>query len=171
MDNIYIKDKNLIIEVPMEQERSNPYDEFDWTGDNIIAVITPDQRCSDPTCGFAYRIDMSYKGKADQHTSNFYDYSGSKESFQKLCEKLQIEIIEYEACKYCGKALYGCFTWSKKGPQCFECEMKEEEGDLLEGKDFYELMQTYRNMPVEEQKKTAEAFEKVKDYIRRKLKK
>lgn len=42
-----------------------------------------------------------------------------------------------------------------------------EENDILEDQEFYELMQAYRHIPISEQKETVEAFEAVKNFIRK----
>lgn len=40
------------------------------------------------------------------------------------------------------------------------------EKDILDEKDFYEVMYRYRTSPISEQKFTIEAFEEVKEFIR-----
>ncbi len=81
---------NLIIKVPLKQTRFNPYDDSEWQGENIIALIDKD-------CSFCYRVNMEYKGKEDQFTTPFLiwcegDSYGvrekEKEEFKKLCEKI-----------------------------------------------------------------------------------
>lgn len=122
MNNIYIKDGNLRIEIPLKQKTLNPYDE-DYKGemDNIIGIITPNPRCSHPDMGFCYQIDMSYKGKGPQYTDYFYrDDEWTEKEFIELCKKLGIDWFEYEACSKCHRPLYGCFTWGDKGPECDE---------------------------------------------------
>ena len=64
---------------------------------------------------------MSYKGKPNQWSDFFLKYQGEKEEFIKLCEKLEIETFEYEACTRCKQPIYGTHTWNN-GPICFECE-------------------------------------------------
>ena len=67
MENVYKKNDKLVIEIPLIGERHNPYDEDHKVEmDNIIGVIAGDE------FGFAYQIDMAYKGKADQYTDFFY---------------------------------------------------------------------------------------------------
>jgi len=89
---IYIKKENLIIEIPLKQKRFNPYDDSEWMGDNIIALIMEHKNCNVPEMGFAYRINMEYKGKCDQWTNFFFKYFGEQKNFEKLCEKLKIDI-------------------------------------------------------------------------------
>jgi len=113
----------LIIEIPLTQKRSSPFDEdLEWEGENIIGIIEP--RGYDPRYGFAYRIDMSYKDKADQWTDLFYEWHDSIEDFKEFCEKNKIEIFEYAQCAYCKSAIYNCFTRGEKGNMCSDCEDK-----------------------------------------------
>ena len=90
--DIYIKKEKLIIEVPLKQKRFNCYDDSEWLGDNIIALIEKQKNCNVPEMGFAYRIDMSYKGKGDQWTDFFFKYFGEQKDFEELCEKLKLDI-------------------------------------------------------------------------------
>ena len=39
--------------------------------------------------------------------------------------------------------------------------------EILDGQDFYNLMQIYRHMPIEEQTFTVIAFENVKEFIKK----
>lgn len=89
-ENIYKTKKHLVIEVPLLQKRSNPYDDSEWDGENIIAVIE-----NENDMGFCYRIDMSYKDKGDQWSDYFFKWSNGKEEFEKLCKKLGIDIVYY----------------------------------------------------------------------------
>ena len=92
-NKIYKKDKNLIIETPLENERWNPYSEsVVGKMSNIIALIE-----SEHDMGFCYRIDMSYKGKDDQWTDYFYKWHGEQKEFEELCKKLDIDIIYYSS--------------------------------------------------------------------------
>jgi len=43
---------------------------------------------------------------------------------------------------------------------------EQEEDDILDDIDFYELCNIYRHMPLGNQKKTTEAFEDIKKFIR-----
>ena len=73
--------------VPLKTKRHNPYDEdYEEEMNNIIGLIKKDFE----KCGFAYKIDMSYKGKSDQWTDYFYLYNGGIDDFKKLCKKLSI---------------------------------------------------------------------------------
>jgi len=122
MDKIFIKNNNLVIEIHLKAMRFFPYSDKVWLGDHIIALIEPQANCSEPKCGFAYRIDMSYKGGADQHTDFFYIYQEGKKDFKELCKKLKIEVYEYPQCAYCKGAIFGAFILGEKGNMCFNCE-------------------------------------------------
>jgi len=83
------KGNNLEIHlyIPFKKPRYNPYmEEQEGEMDSVVGVI--DERMSE--CGFAFTIDMSYKEKGDQFTSNFYEYQGNQDEFVKLCKKLDI---------------------------------------------------------------------------------
>jgi hypothetical protein len=115
MNKHYVKDDNLIIEIPLKVKRHNPYtDEDVGEMDNIIGIIDKDRY------GFAYQIDMDYKGKSDQWTDIFYDFF-NKAEFVKFCQDNNIEVIEYEICNVCGKTLYGYFNLTEKGNFCDKC--------------------------------------------------
>jgi len=82
-----VVDKNLVITVPLKTITCNPYDDRKFIIDNIIGVIDGNDY------GFAYVIDMSYKGKSDQYTEIFYIWSGSQEDFEIFCHNNHIGII------------------------------------------------------------------------------
>jgi len=127
MTKIYKKNNKLIIEVPFYSERSNPYDDsYCEKMDNVIGIITPNSKCSDPDMGFCYLIDMDYKGKEDQWTNYFYKFDGEEEEFNELCTKLGISIYKYPECAYCGGAIYGSFTFGDKGNMCYDCELNNK---------------------------------------------
>jgi len=125
-NNISIEKNNLVIKIPLKTKRYNPY-EADTTEemDNIVATIDKDKHGNEEM-GFCNCIDMSYKGKGDQHTDFFYKYWGEKEEFKKLCKELKIDIIEYPICAYCGGSIYSAFTLGEKGNMCYSCELKNE---------------------------------------------
>ena len=92
--NIYKKDDKLIIEIPLLADRWNPYsDSVVGTMPNIIGVIEQVKNSTEPEMGFAYRIDMSYKGKDDQWTDFFFKWFDDQKSFKKLCKDLGIDIV------------------------------------------------------------------------------
>ena len=49
---------------------------------------------------------------------------------------------------------------------CKKCGRKYQQEDLLDGEEFYNLMQFYRLAPIEQQARVIKTFEKVKDFIR-----
>ena len=103
------------IPVPLKAQRSNPYDVRDGGEmDNIIAVIAGDE------CGFAYYIDMDYKGKPDQISDFFYYYQGEQEDFEVLCGELDIDFYRYSVCYKCKKVIYGCYTFDDTGQDVHE---------------------------------------------------
>ncbi|MFA6547407.1 MAG: hypothetical protein WCT11_00490 [Candidatus Magasanikbacteria bacterium] len=118
MDKIYTKQNNLVIEIPLQVRRCNPYDEKEQSlMSNIIGVIDGNDY------GFAHCIDMSYSGKADQISSIFYHFYGSEEQFEKLCSEVKIDCYKYSKCVKCGKVIYGVCTWDN-GEVCSECDNK-----------------------------------------------
>ncbi len=107
---------NLIIKVPLFAERCNPYnDNFKEKMDSIVWVIDWDR------IGFAHYIDMSYKDKADQVSSLFYEYDRWREDFIRLCNKLWITIEESLTCDECWEVIYGCFTFKNWKNICDNC--------------------------------------------------
>ncbi|MBU0777496.1 hypothetical protein KKF82_04490 [Patescibacteria group bacterium] len=123
---IYKKDDKIIFEVDFWSKRNNPYmpDEDVGKHKTLIGIICNDEYGNEEL-GFAKIIDMDYKDKADQNTDIMIHYwSGEKKEFIELCEKLEIEVFEYPICAHCNKTIFGCFTVSKKGNMCFDCEEK-----------------------------------------------
>lgn len=125
-ENIKIEENDLVIRIPLKQERHSPYDDDTWKGDNIIAIIEPQSNCNFPKMGFCYRIDMSYKGKPDQWTDFFYSFFGEEKEFIELCKELNIEIFEHERCDVCKGPIYGCSTWKNGKVYCNTCSWEEE---------------------------------------------
>lgn len=113
--NIYIKDGNLCIEVPLIAHRSNPWDDsMHEEMDNVVGVIAGDD------VGFAHWIDMDYKDKGDQISSMFYTDWMDHVEFRALCGKLNIQVVEYPVCSKCRKVIYGVHSWDN-GPVCSDC--------------------------------------------------
>jgi len=82
----------ITLTLPTDKKRFNPYDEgFEDLMPTIIGVVDKDMF----EWGFAWRIDMDYKGKGDQWTSNFLDCSSfmGEEEFIKLCNDNGIGIV------------------------------------------------------------------------------
>ena len=101
MEDIRIikKDKTkdvLVIEIPLTKERHNPYtDKNSEKMDNIAGMIVEHKTDGNDwdEIGFAYTIDMAYKGKDDQYTDIFFEWLGEKEEFEKICKRLKISIV------------------------------------------------------------------------------
>lgn len=58
--------------------------------DTVLGVVNKSKN----EVGFAFRIDMSYKGKSDQWTSNFMELSAfySVEEFEEICKQHGIDV-------------------------------------------------------------------------------
>lgn len=110
------KDEVVIeMRVPLMTTRNNPWDEdYHPPMPNILGHIAGDEM------GFAYWIDMDYKGKGDQVSMLWWIWNGEKEEFIKLCKELGIEVVEEDRCVKCGKVLYGAHGWDN-GPVCESC--------------------------------------------------
>lgn len=92
---IYTKNNKLIIEIPLQAQRTNPYNpDYKAPMKNICALITKD-KFGNGQMGFCKYIDMEYKGKMDQFTDFFYKWWGDKDEFEEICKKLKIDIIYY----------------------------------------------------------------------------
>lgn len=103
MNKIYTKNKKLVIEIPLKTKRYNPYlDKEIGEMDNVVGLIIRTYAYSkdslpeeiDTKMGFAYNIDMLYKGKMDQETDFFYVYDEDEKDFVKLCRRLKLEVRE-----------------------------------------------------------------------------
>ena len=92
---VYKKDKKIIFEFSEEKKRFNPYDEDGDYGyhPTFIGLIDEDE-FGNEEIGFAYTIDMDYKGKADQYTEIVIKYYEEVEDFIKLCKKLDIIVYD-----------------------------------------------------------------------------
>lgn len=125
---VYKKNDKIIFEVPFWSKRSNPYmpDDADVGSHKTLIGIIYNDEYGNEERGFAKVIDMSYKDKGDQNTGiMIHSWEEDKESFIKLCKKLEIEVYEYPICGTCKKTIYGSFTIDKDGkPICFDCEKK-----------------------------------------------
>ena len=87
------KELEIHLSIPLRKERCNPYEDDDKQDemDTIVGVV--DKKMDE--CGFAYWIDMSYKGKGDQFSSSFYIYEGTRQEFIELCKELGISTVEF----------------------------------------------------------------------------
>ena len=88
------KTKNeLVIKVPLQQNRYNPYmEKVVGEMDNIVALIAKDQYDNEEM-GFAHWIDRSYKGKDDDVSDFWFKWWGDQNDFEKICKKLKISIV------------------------------------------------------------------------------
>jgi len=147
--NIFIKNKNLVIKIPLKQDIYNLYsDEIEGKMDNIIGVIAKDK------VGFSYLIDRSYKDKEPDISDIFYQYWDSKNNFKKLCKKLKISVYEYPICSKCGKILFGTYT-SKNGKDiCSECAEKNDNLDELDSDSSAQTLHRI-NLKIKEDMKEA----------------
>jgi len=79
---------NLVIEIPLTTERSNPYmEESPGEMDHICGIIDDSER------GFGFWIDMDYSGKPDQNTSILFHWLSSEDKFKEFCTNNKISII------------------------------------------------------------------------------
>ena len=122
----YKKDDKIIIEIPFWSKRWNSYMPDEDVGEHPTLTGMIYKEKGEERIGFAHVIDMSHKGKADQETDIVYYFDGEKEEFIKLCKELEIGVIEYPICAYCGESIFGSYTMSDKGNMCHECQLDEE---------------------------------------------
>lgn len=118
----------IVIRIPFMSKRHNPYMDPDAdVGEHktLIGIIEPMGGYNRK--GLAEVIDMDYKDKGDQHTDIIIESFLEDDKFKELCEELGLDLIEYPACAYCEKAIMGCSRIADKGPQCFSCELAEED--------------------------------------------
>jgi len=127
---IYKKDDKIIIEIPFWSKRINPYMPNADIGEypTLTGLIVRHREGGNDwdEIGFAGTIDRDYKGKDDDVSDFVVMWDGEKEDFIKLCKKLEIDVIEYPICAYCGETIFGSFTISDKGNMCYKCQLDEE---------------------------------------------
>lgn len=120
-----ISNNNLVISIPLKQKARYYFDNECGEIDNIIGVVSKDKDGNDEI-GFHQLIDMTYKDKEPQIDGLLVSYNGEKKDFEKLCKDLGIIYFEYPICGYCGKSIYGSFSWGDKGNMCYSCELENE---------------------------------------------
>ena len=98
---ITTENNQLVIRIPLKQDRYDYFGDKVGNCDNIIGIICGDE------IGFAYQIDMSYKDKAPQWTDIFLKYWNGEDEFRTLCKQLKIDIYEYPLCSKCNNPIYG----------------------------------------------------------------
>ncbi len=120
---IYKKNDKVIIELDYFQHKNNPYDpeEEKELTHNLLGVITGDEDGQ----GIYQLNDLSYKDSQQTGSPLVYTYL-DRDKFIQLCKDLEIDYIEYPECAYCHRTIWGSFTYGKKGPKCFNCELKDE---------------------------------------------
>ena len=102
---IYKKENKIIVEIPAESKRLNPY--------MIKENGTPEDVGEYPTLtgliirhrkdgndwdeiGFANTIDMDYKGKSDQVGDFVISWFGGEKEFREKCKELGLDIMEMD---------------------------------------------------------------------------
>ena len=93
------KEDKIILEIPFWSKRSNPYmpDNADVGEYPTLTGIIMKHRAEGnhwDDIGFAYTIDMDYKGKPDQYTSIMFHFTGEDEAFRDLCKMLEVHVVE-----------------------------------------------------------------------------
>lgn len=92
-------ENEILFTYPRHQKRQNP-----WTDEDVGEhptftglIIRHNKNGNDwDEIGFAYTIDMDYKGKPDQVGGFAVMWDGEEEDFVKKCEELEIGIHEIE---------------------------------------------------------------------------
>ena len=123
---IYKNDNKVIVELDFWQFKNNPYDAEEEKEEthNLIGVIAGEEMT------ISQLNDLSYKDSSQEGAPLVYWHDG-KDKFIKLCKEIGIGIWEHEICAYCRKPIYGVFTMGDKGNQCFGCELKDDEKELV----------------------------------------
>lgn len=117
--------KDLIIKIPLYQNSYDAIGQKIGQVPNIVGVIAGER------CTISQLIDLGYKNDIQEGSelivwSDFAD-KDDKEAFRNLCNDLVIGVWEHTICDYCGKVIYGCHFWGKKGAMCQDCESKSLE--------------------------------------------
>lgn len=126
MNKIHLDEKkeNIIIEIPLWQDSEDCVGNKIGRISNVVGIICGDEQ------GLAQVIDLGYKESFD-YGDFIYKTFYSRDDFIKLCKELNIDFFEYPVCAYCHEPIFGAFTCSDKGEQCFVCEEKEKK--VIEG--------------------------------------
>mgnify|MGYP001580652222 CR=1 FL=1 len=121
---IYAKDKKIYVELDRTQPSYDALHEYIGEVPNLIGVIVHTEDDSGEFEQGIYQInDLGYAGKTQLGCPLVHTYLEDKE-FRKLCEKLELDIWEYESCAKCKKPLWGTSTFNKEGKSVctFSCE-------------------------------------------------
>lgn len=112
---------NLIITIPLRQNRYNPYQE-EMTGipptgtmNSLIGLIAGQEYTLN------YLNDMDYAGKADQIGIDIL-HLDSREELEEICKECGIEIRELPICSYCQEAIWGTFRMVEGKNICCDCD-------------------------------------------------
>jgi len=97
---IYKKENKIIVEIPAESKRLNPYMEGQDVGEyptltGLIIRYRKDGNNYDEI-GFANTIDMDYKGKSDQVGDFVISWFGGEKEFREKCKELGLDIMEMD---------------------------------------------------------------------------
>ena len=89
-----IEEKGDSTEFIMSIEKYNKRDVSDDKYPNVIGTVQASREFGPVEYGFAFTIDMSYKGKPDQVTENFISLTPFMEvnEFEDLCREFGINI-------------------------------------------------------------------------------
>jgi len=74
----------------------------DKTYKSYVGTVSVSKEFGPVEYGFAFVIDMSYKGKPDQYTENFITLTPfiEYEDFKEICKQNNIDIIQQRAKKF-----------------------------------------------------------------------
>lgn len=116
--------KDLVIKIPLYQNSYDAIGQKIGQVSNIVGVIAGEK------CTISQLIDLGYKDDVQegQEILIYTDYAEEKdkEEFRNLCQELGIPVWEHPICAYCGKVIYGCHFWGRKGNMCQDCEASGE---------------------------------------------
>jgi signal recognition particle subunit SEC65 len=119
---IYKKDNKCMVELDLLQKSYDAIGEEIGDVPNLIGnIIERKEGISEYTINNL--IDLGYKG--DLQIGTPIIYLDSREELEEACRELGINIDETPMCAYCDSPLFGSFTISDKGYQCYNCEQKE----------------------------------------------
>ena len=115
------QEDNLIVEIPLKQPISNPYEDRDLGEcDNLVGIIAGDEFT------ISQLIDMDYKDKPPQEGMPILHFT-TEEQLRDVCKEFDIDIWEHPLCAYCKKVIRGSFTLGEKGNMCNTCELEKND--------------------------------------------
>ena len=87
---VFKKNNKIYFEVPAFEQRYNPYsDDYFGSYPTLTAIIDREEN----KMGWAWTIDMDYKGKTDQFSNIVREWPGSKEEFIKINKDLSLAVV------------------------------------------------------------------------------